>query len=217
MALAKDRSTPRRDGVQFEFPVKAGVKVYGGAIVVLGSDGYAKPGVTGTGLVVLGIAEAPVDNTDGQDGDVTVAVRRGMFRFENSSAGDAIALTEIGQACYLVDDQTVAKTSGTGTRSVAGVVADVTADGVWVDCTLETAVVAALAAGLDAHGADIDTLDGRLDAHDTTIGGHTASIDTLDGRLDAHDTTVASLGTAVGLPYTDENSLATRVTALEAI
>ena len=34
--------------------------------------------------------------------------------------------------CYVVDDETVAKTNGTNTRSRAGVVVDVDAQGVWV-------------------------------------------------------------------------------------
>jgi len=183
MALSSDRNTPRRDGVQFEFPVAAGVKIYAGAVVVVDA-GYAKPGATGTGLVVLGIAEAPVDNTVGDAGDVTVAVRRGVFRLENSAAGDAITRADIGKACYLVDDQTVAKTSDEGARSVAGVIADVDADGVWVDLTCETAAVAALQLAIDEAVAN-----------------------TTDG--------LAALNTAVGVPYTDPDSLSTRVTALE--
>lgn len=39
---------------------------------------------------------------------------------------------DIGSDCYIVDDQTVAKTNGTNTRSVAGKIMDVDAQGVWV-------------------------------------------------------------------------------------
>jgi hypothetical protein len=42
-------------------------------------------------------------------------------------------LADVGKQCYLVDDQTVAKTDGTNTRSPAGFVRDVDADGVWVE------------------------------------------------------------------------------------
>ena len=38
----------------------------------------------------------------------------------------------MGSDCYIVDDQTVAKTNGTNTRSVAGKIIAVDADGVWV-------------------------------------------------------------------------------------
>ena len=44
-----------------------------------------------------------------------------------------ITQAEIGDACYIVDDETVAKTSGGNTRSVAGEIVDVDDDGVWVD------------------------------------------------------------------------------------
>lgn len=42
----------------------------------------------------------------------------------------------MGADCFIVDDQTVAKTNGTNTRSRAGIVAAVDADGVWVQIGL---------------------------------------------------------------------------------
>ena len=39
----------------------------------------------------------------------------------------------MGSDCYIVDDQTVAKTNGGATRCVAGKVWDVDAEGVWVE------------------------------------------------------------------------------------
>jgi hypothetical protein len=39
----------------------------------------------------------------------------------------------IGNDCYIVDDQTVAKTNGTATRSIAGKIRAVDAQGVWVE------------------------------------------------------------------------------------
>ena len=51
----------------------------------------------------------------------------------NSAAGDAITRAEIGDVCYIVDDETVAKTNGTSTRSAAGTIRDVDAQGVWVE------------------------------------------------------------------------------------
>ena len=40
---------------------------------------------------------------------------------------------DLGKSCYIVDDQTVAKTSGGATRSLAGKVVGVDVDGVWVE------------------------------------------------------------------------------------
>lgn len=132
-ALAADRNTPIRNAEDFEFPVDAGKKIFAGALVAIDTaDNLAKPGVTATTLNAVGVAQALVDNTLGADGAVKVKVRRGCFQFKNSAAADLIDLGDVGLACYIVDDQTVAKTNGTATRSVAGTVRDVDADGVWV-------------------------------------------------------------------------------------
>ncbi|KAK0329991.1 hypothetical protein LTR94_034588, partial [Friedmanniomyces endolithicus] len=60
-------------------------------------------------------------------------VKKGQFRWANSAAADAITRAEIGDPAYIVDDQTVAKTNGGATRSVAGTIRDVDAQGVWVE------------------------------------------------------------------------------------
>lgn len=131
-ALAADRNTPARDGDLLSLGVATNVKIYAGALVARNATGYATPGATATTLKALGRAEEQVDNTGGADGAKTVKIRKGVFRFANSGGGDAIADADIGNDCYIVDDQTVAKTDGTSTRSVAGKVFDVDAQGVWV-------------------------------------------------------------------------------------
>lgn len=132
MALTADRDTPERSGVDFSFPVAAATKIYAGALVCLNAAGNAVPGATSTTLIAVGRADEQVDNTGGAIGDKVVAVRKGVFRFNNSTAGDAITKAEIGDSAYIVDDARVAKTNGTNTRSVAGKIVDVDADGVWV-------------------------------------------------------------------------------------
>lgn len=132
-ALAADRNTPTRDGKDFVHPVKAAVKIFAGALVALDASGDAAPGSTATGLVAAGRAEEQVDNSAGDDGDLTVRVSKGVFRYANSASGDLITRAEIGDDCYIVDDQTVAKTSATDTRSIAGKIVDVDSLGVWVE------------------------------------------------------------------------------------
>lgn len=131
-ALTTDRNTPRRDGASMSVPVAAAQQIFAGALVAVNATGYATPGATATTLRGIGRAEAQADNSAGADGAISVDVMRGVFRFGNSAAADLITRAEIGADCYIVDDQTVAKTNGTGTRSVAGTVFDVDADGVWV-------------------------------------------------------------------------------------
>ena len=131
--LTADRDTKARAGEDFEFPVKAATKIYAGAIVAIDTTGNAVPGATALNLRAVGVAQALADNSAGADGAIRVKVRRGVFRFANSAGADAITLANIGTDCYIVDDQTVAKTDGTGTRSVAGKVRDVDTQGVWVE------------------------------------------------------------------------------------
>jgi hypothetical protein len=131
MALSDVRMTPSRDGNKYCFDVAASVTCYQGGLAVLDSSGNVKPGVTGTGLQYVGRFVSTVDNSSGSAGDVTAEIERGVYRWGNSSSTDEITAAEIGDVCYIVDDETVAKTIGS-TRSPAGVVVDVDAIGVWV-------------------------------------------------------------------------------------
>ncbi|WP_325438042.1 hypothetical protein [Pseudomonas nitroreducens] len=133
MALTKDRNTSRRDGIQFSDPMAAAAKIFAGSLVCLDASGNAVPGSTSTTIKVRGVAQEQVDNTGGAAGAKRIETRRGVFQFANSTSTDQITRAEIGTQCYIVDDQTVAKTSATNTRSVAGVVRDVDDGGVWVE------------------------------------------------------------------------------------
>lgn len=115
-----------------EYGVDGGSILYTGALIVFNALGYLAPGATATGLIAAGRAEKTVDNSAGADGAVTGKVKPGVFRYGNSAAADAITIAEIGDTCYIVDDQTVAKTDGTGTRSAAGKIVNVDSAGVWV-------------------------------------------------------------------------------------
>jgi hypothetical protein len=123
-ALTRSLTPNEIKGKLYRLPVAGLVKIFGGAVVVLNSDGYAEPATTGTSLRPIGIAEPTgiVDNTEGDDGDLYVEVRSGIWGLQNSAGGDEITVTDIGATVYLVDDQTVAKTTGGGTRSAAGAV-----------------------------------------------------------------------------------------------
>ena len=132
MALAADRNTPRREGDILSGPVAAAVMVFAGALVMRNAAGYLTKGATAVGSVGVGRAEEQVDNSSGAAGDKSLRFRPGTFRFKNSAAADAITIAEIGDKCFIVDDETVAKTDGAATRSPAGVIEDVDAQGVWV-------------------------------------------------------------------------------------
>jgi hypothetical protein len=131
-ALVNDRNTPMQLGDVQEHPVLAATLIYQGSIACLNAAGWAVPGATATTLVAAGRCEARADNSEGGNGAINVKIRPGVFRFDNSAATDEITRAEIGEACFIVDDQTVAKTDGTGTRSKAGTIVQVDTLGVWV-------------------------------------------------------------------------------------
>lgn len=131
-ALNQDRNTPFKDGELIACLLAAGAKIYAGSLVVANAAGFAAPGSVATTLTALGRAEDQVDNTSGANGAKSVNVRRlKAFKFANHAA-DLVVQADFGKTCYIVDDQTVAKTNGGNTRSAAGKVLGVEADGVWV-------------------------------------------------------------------------------------
>lgn len=132
MALTADRNTPQLGTGKRRGLVAAAQRIYAGALVMMNATGYLVKGSTATGLVGVGRAEAHVDNSSGAAGAASVDYLPGTFSFLNSTATDAITAADIGSVCYAVDDETVAKTHATNTRSPAGIVDGVDDRGVWV-------------------------------------------------------------------------------------
>ncbi|MBR0681918.1 hypothetical protein GXW74_15595 [Roseomonas eburnea] len=130
MALAADRNTPERGAKDFAFAPAAGQQIFRGALVALDASGELVKGAVATTLKALGRADNSTEDA-GYDG--VIRGRRGCFRWKNSAAGDAITNADYGATVYIVDDETVAKTNGTNTRSAAGICRGVDAQGVWVE------------------------------------------------------------------------------------
>lgn len=133
MPLSDDRNTPHKDGQLVPVKVAANAVIFAGALVAANASGFAVPGSVATTLTYLGRADEAVNNTGGSNGDITVNVRRGKaFKWKNSGA-DPVTQASLGKVCYIVDDETVAATNGTNTRSAAGIVIQLDSDGVWVE------------------------------------------------------------------------------------
>ena len=131
-ALTAGRLTPRREGDYIAGAVAASTTLFAGAMVMRNAAGHLVEGQTATGLVGVGVADAEANNSGGSAGDITARVRPGIFRMANSASTDEITIAEIGAVAYAVDDQTVAKTDGSSSRSPAGIVSDVDDQGVWI-------------------------------------------------------------------------------------
>lgn len=132
VALTSSRNTLERGRHLLVAPVAAGVVIHTGALVALNATGFAVPGSVSATLKAAGRAQETADNTGGTAGAIKVEIKRGVFRFKNHAA-DALAQADTLADCYIVDDQTVAKTHATNTRSRAGKVLEVDDGSVWVE------------------------------------------------------------------------------------
>jgi len=131
-ATTAERNTPRRDATHVDLPVAGNVRLLAGTIAMVNASGFAEPGATATARRGVGVVEVTADNVGGAAGAISVRVRRGCFALDNSAAADLVTRGDIGAIVHIVDNQTVARTDGTGTRSPAGVLRDVNERGVWV-------------------------------------------------------------------------------------
>ena len=79
--------------------------------------------------VVLGVSTKEVDNSS--DGETLNDISTAIHLMDNSST--ALAKTDIGSLCYVEDACTVTTLAGATNNIPAGVVVEVTSDGVFVD------------------------------------------------------------------------------------
>lgn len=131
MPLSQDRNTPMKGTEILVLGLAAGTKVFAGSLVMLNAAGYLVPGSTATGLTYAGRSEEFADNSSGAAGAVKTPVRRNKsFKWANDGS---IVQASLLKTAYVVDDGTVAATDGGGTRSAAGRIVGIDADGVWVE------------------------------------------------------------------------------------
>ncbi|EAP4496816.1 hypothetical protein FZ480_13770 [Salmonella enterica subsp. enterica] len=132
-ALKTDFDAPYRDGELLPAPVAKGEFIPAGTIVCINAKGFAVGGSEAADLTYAGRAETFVDNTDGQDGDATVLIRRKKaFRWLNDGT---ITQDMLFKSVYILNNRTLAGADGAtaGSRSKAGVLVMLDGDGVWIE------------------------------------------------------------------------------------
>lgn len=136
VALTAWRDTKRWGGGGperlYELPMAASTTIHGGSLVALNASGFVVPFAPGTGLKALGRAEESKTSAAGQNPRIKVSA--GVFKWANSGT-NAVTAASRGAVVYGEDDQTVGSLA-TG-FSVAGVMVDLDADGVWVNTGLD--------------------------------------------------------------------------------
>lgn len=147
----------------------AAVCLQGG--MAIASSGYARPARAGQGgndfakigdvanSRVIGLFIKSATGGAG-DGDKTIEIEHGTFLLDNSAGVDAITVAHRGKLCYAVDDETVALTSASGTRPIAGVIREVGSAGVWVEISPLASATAPQSVFLPWAINETDTLAG---------------------------------------------------------
>lgn len=134
-------------------------------------SGFARPARVGQGGTdfakindvaldrVIGVFQS--SETGGvADADVSIDALSGEWLFKNSAGVDAITVADIGRYCFVIDDETVARTSASGVRPRAGVVMAVDATGVMVATSPQVAAGAERVVRLYFAINETDTLAG---------------------------------------------------------
>ncbi len=175
-ALGTGRKTDQMgiavEPTEMTFGMAASTTIYIGSMVAINASGYAVPASADASLKIVGCATGPTAGLPGASvvstsvaGATNINVRRGVFFFENSASTDAITIAHVGRLCYVVDDQTVALTSGGGVRPVAGTIMGVststdlqiapTGAGVFVQLGVMSGLAQAVAGSIQGKGADL--------------------------------------------------------------
>lgn len=167
MALSAARNTPEwaPNTTIRSYPQKASTTIYAGSLVVLDTSLQAKPGVSATGLLVVG--RASFTQTVGASATLSqIQVEEGIFGYGQN--GTAFDYQDVGKFCYVYDDATVTL-DPTG-ASIAGTVQRVDSDGtVWVAMGLpgasDTTAAAAVATDLAAEIVSLASTSADQGAH----------------------------------------------------
>ena len=144
-----DKTEIVRDYPLEQYTVTASDALADGEIVaILASAGTAQRASDATGTYVRGVAKCVRDGK--------VEITNGIFLFKNDTTNAVVRKTHVGGACYVKDHQTVDSDGGTY-KVVAGLVVDVTSDGVYVDMRLPALAAANALVKAAKAAADLAT------------------------------------------------------------
>lgn len=123
----RDLNIPQRlPGNSFGYPVKAGIRLFGRALIALTSAGFAVPVGHAEAVAFAGIANEGVDNRDGTDGASHVTVYRDVRGFNLFATP-----SDLNKPVYATDDETLTVEATTGLR--VGIITGIDDGRVWVD------------------------------------------------------------------------------------
>jgi hypothetical protein len=210
LTASRDTTQLASEG-NFTLELAAATKIYAGSLVAINASGYAVPASASSALRCVGRAEKTIDNTSGSAGALTIEVKPGRFYFTCSGASRASR----GLMAYVVFDNEVSLTDGSGLRPAAGRIVDY--DGVASSPTYQQVAVEigmpSLYDGSTAGGGVISlTIDGVVTANvaDLTAFAVGTNIVALVAQATAAENGLYLVGTVAGgtAPLTRINQLA---------
>lgn len=171
-ALATDKKTEYREGVDISIPVDDGDVIYAGAMVSVNAAGYAVAAGDTASTLFVGISREQADNSLGLDGAINVTVRRrGLFKM---SFATPITIANVGDSVYIADDQNVDLVGNVTNDIFAGIIAEyIDTTHAWID--IEPAIrqsdaAAHIADGSAAHAASaVSIVDAGLFTGQTEV------------------------------------------------
>lgn len=128
--LTKDKQVQSRIPAIFAHPIAADTEIFKGSLTVINAAGAASSATKAPDLKAVGIARKGVSNKGGAEGEKLIEVRRDESPRMKNDAVSPVTREHIGEPCYIIDDETV--TSDETGSSIAGTVANVDDDGVWI-------------------------------------------------------------------------------------
>lgn len=170
--LSEDKQIELQDGVEEDFPVADGEKIFAGALACVNAAGYCLEGSDTSGLIFQGIAMSQQDNTDGSNGDLNIVLRRrGLIK---CILDTAITQANVGDNVFLVDDQTVDLTANVTHNIFCGIIAKyIDTTHAWIDiepAIRQADVATHVADGSAAHaGSAISIADAGAFTASTTV------------------------------------------------
>lgn len=132
--LTKERVSSVREVTRDVRPLAASVKALKGGDAACNSSGYYQPATGAPSEVVVGWFYNTVDNTAGGNGAQSCDIhfsRERHLRLLDNDTGTPVTVASREQLCSQLDDHTV--TGLKAGMSDAGIVYDVTSEGVWVE------------------------------------------------------------------------------------
>ena len=188
MALSADKPLENTfDAPRYDYPVLAATTIYAGGMVAIDATGYAIPAELTAGIKIVGVAREYVDNSAGADAAKNVRVHAGMAVWYDNDTTNAVDQADLGDVCYVFDDETVRDYVGGGVNVIAGTVMDLDATKgvlVWIDLPSTTSgtIVGNLSVGGALAVTGASTFTGAAD-FDDGITKATATAITGDAEL----------------------------------